>query len=755
MASSPNRTSFQPATWHAAVILGLFTALFFAKILFGKAFLWEDFLEQEIPYRVFAAHCLGHGTFPLWNPYTFCGMPFFAELQTAVLYPTNLLLTFLISPGSLGTWWIEFFIIAHFWLAAFGMYILCRRGFAQSAWASLFAGIAYGFSGMMVTHAIHQGMIFQFAWLPWVLGCMLHGARHRETRMFILAGVLLGLSLLAGHPQITLYTFTGLGIIFIPMIWNTVRADRAQGMKHGAALGARALATIVIAVGIFAVQYIPSVELADRVVRSEVTYEFASEGSLQWSQLVTAFVPKFFGSSEAVQSKLPFWLNEGRQYFLFWETCFYCGVITLLLAAVGMLRGKKMPMRGTLIGVGAFAVAYALGENFVVFPALFQLPLFNKFRDPARIMYLFTFAAAIFAGRGIDLLIEQRAKLFVKKTALYVWAGVGVGFGVVLASMGMSMLDVPEQLASAVSAHVWTFVALWVAAVFVLWQMERAPAKPVVVGAIVVLAIDLFLFGGGINNGARDPKAAYNTYPEVLNKLRSESQNQLFRIRMREGSAMLMQRNQGPVDKLFLIEGYSPLVLQRHIPVMASQADQADLMNVRYEVAVDSARRGMSMRERQNFMPRAFIVHRATVLGDSAVMRAVKQPFEFRSMVYLEKAPGVALPDSSVPATGSASITAYDVNAITVRAESAENGILVTGEIDYPGWSATIDGQPVEVLRANSCLRAVALPKGTHTVVFTFAPPSFSSAGMLSLGVLIVSVLGIVVLSVKKRGTSV
>ncbi|MCI6643160.1 MAG: YfhO family protein, partial [Bacteroidales bacterium] len=43
-------------------------------------------------------------------------------------------------------------------------------------------------------------------------------------------------------------------------------------------------------------------------------------------------------------------------------------------------------------------------------------------------------------------------------------------------------------------------------------------------------------------------------------------------------------------------------------------------------------------------------------------------------------------------------------------------------EVYYPHWSATIDGQSVEIGRANYLLRALKVPAGKHEVVMTFRP---------------------------------
>jgi hypothetical protein len=69
--------------------------VFFHKVIFGIGNFWEDLMYQEFPHRIFARDALLHFSFPFWNPYTFGGMPFFAAIHTGVLYPTNLILSFL------------------------------------------------------------------------------------------------------------------------------------------------------------------------------------------------------------------------------------------------------------------------------------------------------------------------------------------------------------------------------------------------------------------------------------------------------------------------------------------------------------------------------------------------------------------------------------------------------------------------------------------------------------------------------------
>jgi uncharacterized membrane protein YfhO len=50
---------------------------------------------------------------------------------------------------------------------------------------------------------------------------------------------------------------------------------------------------------------------------------------------------------------------------------------------------------------------------------------------------------------------------------------------------------------------------------------------------------------------------------------------------------------------------------------------------------------------------------------------------------------------------------------------------LVTSDVLYPGWNASVDGNAVELYQANYAFRGVVVPAGTHTVRFEFRPKSF------------------------------
>ena len=67
--------------------------------------------------------------------------------------------------------------------------------------------------------------------------------------------------------------------------------------------------------------------------------------------------------------------------------------------------------------------------------------------------------------------------------------------------------------------------------------------------------------------------------------------------------------------------------------------------------------------------------------------------------------------------------TTYEPNRLTYHSHSANGGLAVFSEIYFPwGWTATVDGKEAKIGRVNYVLRALQLPAGDHTIVFSFDP---------------------------------
>ena len=88
-------------------------------------------------------------------------------------------------------------------------------------------------------------------------------------------------------------------------------------------------------------------------------------------------------------------------------------------------------------------------------------------------------------------------------------------------------------------------------------------------------------------------------------------------------------------------------------------------------------------------------------------------------------------------------LTAQTSTTAEYEAVSKKGGVAVFSEIYYPGWEATIDGQPVEVARANYVLRAIKVPAGKHKVTMTFDPPTVHKTEKVAYVCLALLLLGV------------
>ena len=90
-------------------------------------------------------------------------------------------------------------------------------------------------------------------------------------------------------------------------------------------------------------------------------------------------------------------------------------------------------------------------------------------------------------------------------------------------------------------------------------------------------------------------------------------------------------------------------------------------------------------------------------------------------------------------------LTSYEPNRLVYETENAGDGIAVFSEIYYPdGWQATIDGQAVELGRADYILRTMYVPAGKHTIEMRFDPKSLHVTESIAYGALALLVIGII-----------
>ncbi len=152
-----------------------------------------------------------------------------------------------------------------------------------------------------------------------------------------------------------------------------------------------------------------------------------------------------------------------------------------------------------------------------------------------------------------------------------------------------------------------------------------------------------------------------------------------------------------------------------------------------------------------NALPRAFWVNHIQVAPDSvSALQAVLDPqFDYRTTVVLDRPVSV---EADKNETASIDIIGFEEasGGLTIQTQSAEAGVLVTSEPYYSERRAWIDGEEVPLLKANSAFIAVALPAGSHNVQIGYVPSSLYTGSVISLGALILCLLGVFV-SLKKQ----
>jgi hypothetical protein len=143
-------------------------------------------------------------------------------------------------------------------------------------------------------------------------------------------------------------------------------------------------------------------------------------------------------------------------------------------------------------------------------------------------------------------------------------------------------------------------------------------------------------------------------------------------------------------------------------------------------------------------LPRARMIGRPVYVGDerSAAQALRVLGTEAVRRVVVEDPDRPLSPDQF--ASGTATIVREIPERVEIRTEARMPAYLLLADTFDPGWSATVDGKPAPIRPANVAFRAVALPEGTHTVVFTYRPVWFREGLAATLAGLSVALVLIV-----------
>lgn len=101
---------------------------------------------------------------------------------------------------------------------------------------------------------------------------------------------------------------------------------------------------------------------------------------------------------------------------------------------------------------------------------------------------------------------------------------------------------------------------------------------------------------------------------------------------------------------------------------------------------------------------------------------------------------------STPEGSNSARITSYEPDEVVIETEGA-GGLLVLADAYFPGWIATIDGTPTDILRTNRAMRGVIVPEGNRRVEFRYRSRPFEVGSVISA----LTILGMILFSFWKR----
>jgi hypothetical protein len=141
-------------------------------------------------------------------------------------------------------------------------------------------------------------------------------------------------------------------------------------------------------------------------------------------------------------------------------------------------------------------------------------------------------------------------------------------------------------------------------------------------------------------------------------------------------------------------------------------------------------------------LPRAWLVAEAEAVDGEEALRRIRgesdKEFDPRRTALLEVSTGElpALPGGLVGSNATAHVS-YQPNGVAVDTYAETDALLVFSEINYPGWTATVDGIERPIYTTNFLLRGVHVPPGAHRVEMKYAAPSARTGAWISLATLL------------------
>jgi hypothetical protein len=745
------------------------------EIVGSRRLVFRDAQITHWPWRREAVRALASGRVPFVNASASGGEPLLANPNAVILYPTFWLEKFL-SPGAA----FNLHYLLHVFWAFLGARVLARRlGLSENA--ALFSGVAYGFSGMMLSYgSAFMNSSAAAAWLPWCAAAFADlGAARRPrdaVRAAAAAGLALGLQLLAGEPAITLVTL-GLGAGLL-----AAAAAARPPAERARALGAAAIGSAgagALGLGIAAPLLLPLSAVFSLTYRGQHLYSEKASGAASFhaERAVEWLLPRFGGSPDVLGGGAN-WLRAFAQQDFVYVWCVTLGVVPLFLLVLAGLRRGFWDRRAVLLAAAALvALLFAFGFALPFYRLVFAIGALRKLRYPIKFYLLTTVLAALLAGLAAEALSKRRPGR--REAALLALWIAACGVAWIAAAPGGALERWAAPLAARVSDDPAAFVAVFrglvrgdalvgaVAALLAGVVLRIGPRRePSVLLAALALATSLWwglpLFvtadardldrapalarhlgaTGRLYVSARLPRfdpAALRPAPGELPRT-----SRLARVVLEQ----LVPGTGSPFGVRYLFET-DPDGSYGYFNRVASEAADASPPLERDRLLVAFGARWTLALEGEDhplFSPvtGVEVAGRRLVLSETAAPvpelrwagRAWRRPglsptLELVRSAAFDPRGGVALPGRAAaePAERGSSATLSNAVVEADRAsavvEADGSGHLVFSRTFFPAWRAQVDGATAPVVVANGRDLAVAVPAGRHRVDLWYDPSPF------------------------------
>ena len=667
------------------------------------------------PWLIYAVGEVWQGRIPLWNPHVFAGSPFFANPQSALLFPLNWVA--LIVPIA-----SAFALIAILKVAAIGLatYWFLRVR-ALHPLAALMGAISFMWSGLVIV------------WLQWsyaaaliffpMLFASVECLRIRPGRRPIaLVALTVALGVWAGYPQ---------GLALALAAASAWALWRARGVAVPFLL--RYAAGVALGLLLASIQLLPFIEYARLSAVLATRETWMPPMSASFRSAMSLLVPYYYGSP------------TGGDYWGEWnfnETAVSVGLAPWLLLPLALLAHRSGTVFFALMAIAGGLGLYGLGPELANAGSL----VINF-----RLAPLVVFPLCMLGAIGMGALFTEPDQLTPRQRAAIKVAFVAV-LAVVFLSFTADYATMRRLGLAAVGAerYLW-FLALFTmsATLCLIGASRRGSAWAL---ALIVIQIAGLAPLALSYNTVIDARLLYPT-PPALVRLQQEVAEAPGRVLMAPNLPMLYG-----LEGVAAYDGMTPRHLDEAIrpetstlnllgsgyvgEILVFLSPVRDLLGIRHvlvppDVALD--RPGLSLRyhgvdgriyRNDAALPRAFVVTEARCLQPAEVLKRMRaRTVDFRREVLLtdclEATPGDhRSPRSDAPSPGTARIERYGADRVMISAETDQGGYLVLTDAWFPGWTAHVDGRETRVERADHAFRAVKLGPGRHDVEFRYAPMS-------------------------------